>query len=229
LNYKELIFKLTSKNNKNKEVIDKTNDYDLKDFKSIKLKKQKKDSEKDFFSIGIIINEEFQMPNTLVGTLKNMIDRILTIYSQVPILNNYRFISMDKNTLDFCIKSFPNVQNVFIFDNNQKNISLDNLKKIKYNFLNFDNIIISKNPKKDFADSIDILITLNNPKMDDDLQEYLINKNISIHDLMFQNDIENKSQKEKLVTVDSNGWNYNSATGKWVKSLPDGVTEIEGW
>ena len=210
--YKDLIYKITSDSDKKPE--DKMSEVnDAK--KSVQVNNN---------LIGIIVGEETELTSGMIVSLKNEIERTLTVLTNSPIADTFSFLPYTQKTLNIITSTFPEKNLYYVSDRDEFN-DISALKKEK---LNIKMIYPSLDKKEDFIKKIDYLVTINY-ELEPTMQAALKTNNIMVFPMNFRG-VEAFAQKEKLVAPDPSGWVYNSASGMWVKNWGwDGSQSIQGW
>ena len=212
MKYKDLIYKITSDSDKKPE--DKMSEVnDAK--KSVQVNNN---------LIGIIVGEETELTSGMIVSLKNEIERTLTVLTNSPIADTFSFLPYTQKTLNIITSTFPEKNLYYVSDRDEFN-DISALKKEK---LNIKMIYPSLDKKEDFIKKIDYLVTINY-ELEPTMQAALKTNNIMVFPMNFRG-VEAFAQKEKLVAPDPSGWVYNSASGMWVKNWGwDGSQSIQGW
>ncbi len=212
MQYKDLIYKITTDNSIKKPENDDINPAK----KSVQLKD---------ILIGIMIDKKTVLNKGISETLKSEISRTLTVLFNSPISDTFAFLPYDKFSLDSTLELFPE-KNIYYLSTNDE---LNTIKEIKKTKVNLKLILPIINLNTDFMDKIDYLVTVNIDSIEPSLEQGLKNKGVMIFPMVFKG-TSNLSQPEKLVSPDPSGWTYNSSNGLWVKNWGwDGSATIPSW
>jgi len=213
MNYKDLIYKITSRSDNNLN-IEKNKD----------VNPAKKSVQVNNLNIGVIANDDLELSDDMIYALKREIERTLTVLFNSPISDQFAFLPYNKRLLEYMTPLFPSRDFHYVTTREEFN----DIKKLKQEKLNIKSIYPSLNKKEDFLKKIDYLVTLNY-EIEETMKSYLDSHKIMIFPMSFRG-TESFSQKEKLVTPDPTGWSYNSASGLWTKTWgDDGSQTIQGW
>jgi len=217
MKYKDLIFKITSKN--------KSDNGMLANDSTIEINHAKKSLSKQVKSVvGILVDEETELTTGMLNSLKTEIERTLTVIFNSSIYNNIIFLPFNKNTLTLSLETFPEKNIHYISDRTE----YKSIKDLKLNKLNLKMIYTSTNKKTDFIKKIDYLVTINHT-LESSMESALKTNNIMVFPMNFRGTSQ-FTQKEKKIQPDPSGWSYNSASGMWVKNWgKDGSQTIQGW
>jgi len=213
MNYKDLIYKITSRSDDNLD-IEKNKD----------INPAKKSIQINNLNIGVIADDDLELSDEMIYALKREIERTLTVLFNSPISDQFAFLPFNKRLLEYMIPLFPSRDFHYVTTRDEFN----EIKKLKQEKLNIKSIYPSLNKKEDFLKKIDYLVTLNY-EMEETMESYLNSHKIMVFPMSFRN-TESFSQKEKLVTPDPTGWSYNSTSSLWTKTWGnDGSQTIQGW
>jgi len=212
MKYKDLIYKITSKNTeKPKE-------------KSLGVNKAKKSVQLKDNMIGVIVGEETELTPGMIVSLKTEIERTLTVLTNSPIGDTFSFLPYTIKTAKIIIDTFPEKKIYYVSSREEFN----DIKELKKEKLNIKMIYPSLNKKEDFIKKIDYLVTINYD-LEPTMEAALKTNNIMVFPMTFRG-VKSFAQKEKIVKPDPSGWVYNSASGMWVKNWGwDGSQSIQGW
>lgn len=220
MQYKELIYKITSGKVDNSHVTDKNIKTTTDEVNGAKQIVQLKDT-----LIGVMIDDTLEFTKDISLSLKVEVERTLTVLFSSPISDTFGFLPYDKKTLVSMLELFPEKKHHYIATEEE----FDEIKTLKETKLNLKMIYTTKNLNDDFSKKIDYLVTVNVAEIEPSMKARFDERNVSIFPMTFRN-VENYSQKEKLVAPDPSGWAYNSATGVWLKAWGnDGTAEIPSW
>lgn len=220
MQYKDLIYKITSGNNTKDEVNSEEMKKETPEINSAKKSVQTKD-----VLIGVMIGENTVLNKGISDALKREVERTLTVLFNSPISDSFAFLPYDKTTLVSMLELFPDRNHHFI--SNREDFT--EVKEMKQTKMNLKIVYASMNTNMDFVNKIDYLVTVNIDEIESSMKSKLSEKNVMIFPLTFRG-TENFSQKEKLVSPDPSGWAYNSASGMWVKNWGnDGSASIPSW
>jgi len=218
MKYKDLIYKITSKN--------PTNPTKSKDIKNDKLdiNSAKKSLITKDILIGIIVDESSELTPGMLQTLKREIERTLTVLFNSPISDTFSFLPYSFKSLKIVSDTFPEKNLHYISGRDEFN----DVKDLKKDKLNISKVYPSLKKKEDFVKKINYLVTINHT-LEPTMEAALKTNDIMVFPMEFRG-TETFSQKEKLVAPDPSGWSYNSASGMWVKNWGwDGQQELQGW
>lgn len=217
MQYKDLIYKITSENPKPVEKDMKTMSPDIN---AAKKSVQVKD-----VLIGVMIGEDTVLNKGISSALRCEVERTLTVLFNSPISDSFAFLPYDKKSLGAMLELFPDRNHYFIAD---KDI-FSEVTTLKQQKINLKQIFASTNTNEDFANKIDYLVTVNIDELESSLSALLSKRNVMVFPLSYRG-TTSISQREKLVVPDASGWSYNPSSGKWIKNWGwDGSQEIPSW
>ena len=210
MQYKDLLFKITSGNNgQSTQVVN-----------PIKQKLQSTD-----ILIGVMIDTEKKISEPMLDILHSEISRTLTVLMTSPISETFAFLPYTKEALEIIVEQFPDKRIHYISEQDE----YTEIKDLKSKKLNIATIYKSETKLREFTDKIKYLVTVNST-IDKALEATLKKNDTMIFPIDLLEIDAPKSQKEKIVKPDGSGWVYNSASGIWVKTWGnDGMAEIRGW
>jgi hypothetical protein len=221
MQYKDLIYKITSSNKTPTKTVDS---QEMKK-PEIAINAAKKSVQIKDILIGVMIGDETVLNKGISKALQREVERTLTVLFNSPISDTFSFLPYDKTTLISMLELFPDRNHHFISGREDFN----EVKEMKKNKLNLTVVHASLNTNVDFVNKIDYLVTVNIDEIESSMKSKLDEKNVMVFPLTFRG-TEQFSQKEKLVVPDPNGWGYNPASGMWAKYWGnDGSAEIPSW
>lgn len=218
MQYKDLIYKITSPN---------TNTPTPEDMKkpSPEVNTAKKSVQVKDVLIGVMIGAETVLNKGISEALKKEVERTLTVLFNSPISDSFAFLPYDKSTLISMMELFPDRSHHYVADKDEYNV----VKEMRKDKLNLKMVYPTVEKNYDFVDKIDYLVTINIDELESTMAAKLKEKNIMVFPMNFRG-TKQFSQPEKLVAPDPSGWNYNAASGIWVKNWGwDGSQEIPSW
>jgi hypothetical protein len=219
MQYKDLIYKITSGSGVNTEVTPEEMKAET-DINPAKKSVQIKD-----VLIGVMIDANTVLNKGISSAIKAEVERTLTVLFNSPISDTFSFLPFDKTTLIAMLDLFPDRTHHYVGTKEE----MTEVKTLKQSKLNLKSVTESLNPKDDFAKKIDYLVTVNIDNIEPTLKAILTSKNVMVFPMTYVG-TSNSSQKEKLVTPDPSGWVYNPANGVWTKSWGnDGMQELPSW
>lgn len=214
MNYKDLIYKITSTN-----VTVQDMKKDTPDINSAKASVQTKD-----VLIGILSDDKVILTPGILNAIKNDIERKLTVLFNSPISDSFSFLPYSENTLKIMVDVFPDRNFHYISEKEE----LTNINELKKNKLNIKMVYTTTNKNQEFVEKIDYLVTINK-EVEPTMKSFLDKKNVMIFPLTFVG-TQNTSQPEKLILPDPSGLVYNSASGMWTKNWGwDGFQSLDSW
>lgn len=209
MQYKDLLFKITSGNNQLIQVVN-----------PVKRNLQSSD-----ILIGVMIDTEKELSKPMLVILKHEIERTLTVLLHSPISETFAFLPYSREALDVVVDQFPDKRIHYISEKGE----YEEIKELKSSKLNINTIYKSTTKLRDFTDKIKYLVTVNTT-IDKALESTLKQNDIMVFPIDLLELNIPKGQKEKLVKADGTGWAYNPASGMWVKTWGnDGMQELRGW
>jgi len=221
MNYKDLVYKITSSGN-DRNVI--------KEPEELKRETQEVNAAKKALIlkdvlIGVMVGADIVLNKGIAEALKAEIERTLTVLFNSPISDTFSFLPFDKATLIPMLELFPGKNHHFVY----KSEEAEEIKELKKTKMNLSTVYLSDDVNKAFVGKIDYLMTVNIDKLEPSMEAKLKEKNIMIFPMVFRG-TKQFSQAEKLVAADPSGWGYNSASGIWLKTWGnDGSQEVPSW